>query len=66
MARRRQNSTLASAVAELRLVSGVPLLGKFDGQLTNHSQTYAGTFTVRESDRWPPNAALCITANLTG
>ena len=37
----------ASAVAELRLVSGVSLLGKFDGEFATHSQTYAGTGTVR-------------------
>ena len=35
------------AGAELRLVNGVSLLGKFDGELASHSQTYAGTGTVR-------------------
>jgi hypothetical protein len=31
------------AGAELRLVNGVSLLGKFDGEFASHSQTYAGT-----------------------
>jgi hypothetical protein len=34
-------------LAELRLVSGASLLGKFDGQFANRSQTYAGTATGR-------------------
>jgi autotransporter-associated beta strand protein len=42
-----KNSTLASAGAELRLISGVSLLAKFDGELANRAQTYAGTGTVR-------------------
>jgi outer membrane autotransporter protein len=42
-----KNSALTSAGAELRLVNGVSLLGKFDGELAAHSQTYAGTGTVR-------------------
>jgi hypothetical protein len=42
-----KNSALASAVAEFRFVSGVSLLGKFDGQFANRSQTYTGTATVR-------------------
>jgi hypothetical protein len=36
-----------SAGAELRLANGVLLLGKFDGEFANGSQTYAGTGTVR-------------------
>jgi outer membrane autotransporter protein len=42
-----KNSALASAGAELRLINGVSLLGKFDGEFAGHSQTYAGTGTVR-------------------
>jgi outer membrane autotransporter protein len=42
-----KNSALASAGAELRLISGLSLLGKFDGEFANRSQTYAGTGTVR-------------------
>jgi autotransporter-associated beta strand protein len=42
-----KNSALTSAGAELRLVNGVSLLGKFDGEFATHSQTYAGTGTVR-------------------
>jgi len=42
-----KNSALTSAGAELRLVNGVSLLGKFDGEFAGHSQTYAGTGTVR-------------------
>jgi YVTN family beta-propeller protein/autotransporter-associated beta strand protein len=42
-----KNSALTSAGAELRLVNGVSLLGKFAGELAAHSQTYAGTGTVR-------------------
>jgi hypothetical protein len=33
--------------AELRLINGVSLLGKFDGEFAAHAQTYAGTGTVR-------------------
>ena len=36
-----KNSARGSAVAELRLVSDVSLLGKFDGRFANRSQTYA-------------------------
>jgi hypothetical protein len=36
-----------SAGAELRLVNGVTLLGKFDGEFARGSQTYAGTGTIR-------------------
>jgi YVTN family beta-propeller protein/autotransporter-associated beta strand protein len=42
-----KDSALASAGAELRLANGVTLLGKFDGEFANHSQTYAGTGTIR-------------------
>jgi uncharacterized protein with beta-barrel porin domain len=42
-----KNSALTSAGGELRLVNGVSLLGKFDGEFAAHSQTYAGTGTVR-------------------
>jgi outer membrane autotransporter protein len=42
-----KNSALTSAGAELRLINGVSLLGKFDGEFAAHSQTYAGTGTVR-------------------
>ena len=41
-----KNSALTSAGAELRLINGVSLLGKFDGEFAAHSQTYAGTSTV--------------------
>ena len=37
------NSALASASAELKLNPHVSLLGKFDGEFANGSQTYAGT-----------------------
>jgi uncharacterized protein with beta-barrel porin domain len=42
-----KNLALTSAGAELRLINGVSLLGKFDGEFAAHSQTYAGTGTVR-------------------
>jgi uncharacterized protein with beta-barrel porin domain len=42
-----KNNALASAGAELRLINSVSLLGKFDGEFAAHSQTYAGTGTVR-------------------
>jgi uncharacterized protein with beta-barrel porin domain len=42
-----KNSALTSAGAELRLINCVSLLGKFDGEFAAHSQTYAGTGTVR-------------------
>jgi uncharacterized protein with beta-barrel porin domain len=44
-----KNSALASAGAELKLANGVSLLGKFDGEFASHSQTYAGTGTLRVS-----------------
>jgi uncharacterized protein with beta-barrel porin domain len=42
-----KNSALTSAGAELRLISGLSLLAKFDGEFGAQSQTYAGTGTVR-------------------
>jgi uncharacterized protein with beta-barrel porin domain len=42
-----KNSALVSGGAELRLANGVTFLGKFDGELANHSSTYGGTGTVR-------------------
>jgi autotransporter-associated beta strand protein len=42
-----KNSALTSAGAELRLINGISLLGKFDGEFATHSHTYAGTGTVR-------------------
>jgi outer membrane autotransporter protein len=42
-----KNSALASAGAELRFANGVSLLAKFDGEFAGHSNTYAGTGTVR-------------------
>jgi uncharacterized protein with beta-barrel porin domain len=42
-----KNSALVSAGSELRLANGVTLSSKFDGELARHSQTYAGTGTVR-------------------
>jgi autotransporter-associated beta strand protein len=44
-----KDAALASAGAELRLVNGVTLLAKFDGEFAKHAQTYAGTGTVRWS-----------------
>jgi autotransporter-associated beta strand protein len=41
------NSLLASAGAELRLANGVTFLGRLDGELARHAQTYSGTGTVR-------------------
>ncbi len=45
--RPRKTLALASAGAELRLVNGVTLLAKFDGEFARGSQTYAGTGTIR-------------------
>jgi uncharacterized protein with beta-barrel porin domain len=42
-----KNSALTSAGAELRLINGISVLAKFDGEFAAHSQTYAGTGTVR-------------------
>jgi hypothetical protein len=35
----RRTSTLTSADAELRLINGLSIIGKFDGEFTSHSQT---------------------------
>jgi len=43
------NLAIASAGAELRFVNGVVWSGRFDGEVAAHSQTYAGTGTVRYS-----------------
>ena len=45
-----KDSALASAGGELRLVNGVTLLAKFDGEFASHSSTYGGTGTIRY--RW--------------
>jgi outer membrane autotransporter protein len=42
-----KDSTLTSAGAELRLPSGISLLGKFDGEFAKNAQTLGGTGTVR-------------------
>jgi outer membrane autotransporter protein len=42
-----KDSALVSTGAELRLVNGVTLLAKFDGEFARGSQTYAGTGTIR-------------------
>jgi outer membrane autotransporter protein len=42
-----KNSALTSAGAELRLVNGVSVLAKFDGQFAAHSSTYGGSGAVR-------------------
>src|SRR5262249_8726844 len=42
-----RDSALASAGAELKLNAKWSLLGKFDGQFANGSQTYGGTGTLR-------------------
>ena len=42
-----KNSALASAGAEMRYASGVSFIAKFDGEFAGHSNTYAGTGTVR-------------------
>ena len=42
-----KDAALVSAGTELRLVNGVTLLGKFDGEFASHAQTYGGTATVR-------------------
>jgi outer membrane autotransporter protein len=41
------DSALVSASAELRLSSGITLLGKFYGEFAGREQTYAGTGTIR-------------------
>jgi hypothetical protein len=45
-----KDSALASAGGELRLANGLTLLAKFDGEFASHSNTYAGTGTIRY--RW--------------
>jgi outer membrane autotransporter protein len=42
-----KDSALVSTGAELRLASGVTLLGKFDGEFAGRPRTYAGTGTIR-------------------
>jgi pectin methylesterase-like acyl-CoA thioesterase len=42
-----KDSALVAAGTELRLVNGVSLIGKFDGEFARRSSTYAGTGTVR-------------------
>ena len=42
-----KNSALVTTGAELRLVNGVSLTGKFDGQFASHAGTYAGTGVIR-------------------
>jgi len=44
-----KDSALASAGAELKLVNGVALSGRFDGEFANGSHTYAGAGTLRVS-----------------
>ena len=44
-----ESSALVSAGAELWLASGVTLIVKFDRDFASHSQTYAGTGTLRYS-----------------
>jgi uncharacterized protein with beta-barrel porin domain len=46
-ARAPENAALLSAAAELRLATGVTLIGKFDGEFGGSSRTYAGTGTIR-------------------
>jgi outer membrane autotransporter protein len=41
------DSLLASAVAEISFKNGISLAGKFDNELAQHSQTYAGTARLR-------------------
>lgn len=48
-ARPAKDAALTSVGAELRLAKGVALLARFDGEFANHSQTYAGTGTLRYS-----------------
>jgi outer membrane autotransporter protein len=44
-----RDAALTSAVAELRMANGVSLIGKFDGEFSGRSNTYAGTGTLRYS-----------------
>ncbi len=41
------NLALLTAGAELRLANGWAVMGKFDGEFANGSQTYTGTARVR-------------------
>lgn len=43
------DAALTSAVVELRLPSGISLIGKFDSEFSGHSHTYAGTGALRYS-----------------
>jgi outer membrane autotransporter protein len=45
-----QNSLLLSVGPELRFANGISLTGKFDGEFSGRSNSYAGTGTVRV--RW--------------
>jgi uncharacterized protein with beta-barrel porin domain len=42
-----KDSALAIAGAELRLLNGVSLMGKFDGQFASHANTYTGSGVIR-------------------
>jgi outer membrane autotransporter protein len=42
-----KDSALTSVGVELRLINGLSLLAKFDGEFAAHSQTYGGTGAVR-------------------
>ncbi len=42
-----RDAALTSAVAELRMTNGVSLIGKFDGEFSGRSTTYAGTGTLK-------------------
>jgi YVTN family beta-propeller protein/autotransporter-associated beta strand protein len=42
-----KNSALTTAGAELRLINGISVLAKFDGEFAAHSSTYGGTGAVR-------------------
>jgi outer membrane autotransporter protein len=42
-----RDSALTSAVAEMRLLNGVTLIAKADGEFSGRSQTYAGTGTLK-------------------
>jgi uncharacterized protein with beta-barrel porin domain len=42
-----KDSALATAGAELRLLDGVSVLGKLDGEFASHASTYAGSGVIR-------------------
>jgi len=42
-----RDAALVSAATELRFANGVSWVAKVDGELARHSQTYAGTGTLR-------------------